>query len=215
MKLYACFSPSHRILYDRFFAPTVPRSFDLHAWQIPHQHVTTANTYRSDCWEEALVDKVDWQIEACAENQGAYVVFADVDLVFFGDPVPDLLSRRAHDMDFYFMEGRQGFNRFNTGFFMMRCNAHTLKLLEDVRVELAAKRFRGDQEAMRRMIDRPELSWEFLPFDSYSLQHENFDALDEVVIPCESFVHHATKCPGPKAKEEYLSHVIKQRGVLL
>ena len=89
MNLYTTYTPSHSILYHKYFKRTLPREFELVAVEDKEQHCASGNFYSSG-WSETCYKKVELFLRACEENIGDLFFYCDVDVQFFG-PIKDNL----------------------------------------------------------------------------------------------------------------------------
>jgi hypothetical protein len=141
VRLYSCFTPSHRPLLDWHFLPSLPEprqalssgsppgpqvmSSDLVIREPLQRSVTCA--FASDGFQRTCLDKVDVILEALARETEAFL-FSDVDVRFYRPVVEDLLKCLG-DADMAFQwDGPRG--RECTGFMVMRTNDRTLSFWE-------------------------------------------------------------------------------------
>src|SRR5882757_5392914 len=82
MKLYALYTPSHEILKDQFFLPSIQDDFDI-ICEFCEQTCSTAQ-FMSEGWTQTTMRKVDLIIQAIHENWEKIFIFSDVDIQFFG-----------------------------------------------------------------------------------------------------------------------------------
>ena len=81
MKLYAVVTPSHRALYERFFAPSLDTTaFELNAFLLEQNG---AGEFLADDWKTCIRFKLEKILESIHQNPGAVLVWSDVDIQFF------------------------------------------------------------------------------------------------------------------------------------
>lgn len=100
VRMYTCFTESHKEMYDRYFLPSVPESFELSTFQFEQE--CTTGEYHSDGWVKAVSRKVDVirdAIDTVRNEDGPdYFLFSDCDIRFFTDFKDDLDHHmKTHD----------------------------------------------------------------------------------------------------------------------
>jgi len=123
MKLYTCYTPSHRVMYENYFLPSLPNEFDLIVEQFP-QDCPTGSFYTAG-WGKTMQRKAALLLRICEANMGKVFVFSDVDVQFFG-PIKQVLLDELGDFDIACQDDFVG--QYCAGFFICRANAATLAL---------------------------------------------------------------------------------------
>ncbi len=134
IKMYTCFTDSHKEMFERYFQPSVPDSFELFPTQFEQE--CTTGEYHSDGWIQAVSRKVEvilGAIESVRNDDGPdYFVFSDCDIQFFSD-----LSGHIHELmqtyDFIAMDD----NFYCTGFMGIHANDHAKFMWEWIGEHLA------------------------------------------------------------------------------
>jgi len=115
MKLYGIYTPSHEILKDEWFLPTVGSEYKL-----------VLREYDQECdggicgnrgFIRSVSHKFDLLIEATKENWGEIFVFSDMDIQFFR-PSQEIILNCIGDKDIVFQRDHPC-GRICTGFFCM------------------------------------------------------------------------------------------------
>lgn len=118
VRMYTTYTDSHLAMFERFFRPSVPESFELISHQCEQECPT--GEYDSRGWARAVARKVDFIQEAidlaCREGDD-YLVFSDCDIRFFEDVGADIAERMNHH-DFLALDD----NSLCTGFMAIRAD---------------------------------------------------------------------------------------------
>lgn len=126
MKIYACFTPSHRPLLEQHFLPSLPLWLlgKLELRELPQEGTGEFDTagFHATC-----VRKVELVLEALAVETEPFL-FSDVDVRFYGPVVEDLMRYVPPGADIAFQDDGPGLAC--TGFFFVRPNDRTLALFE-------------------------------------------------------------------------------------
>ena len=167
MKLYALYTPSHEILKDTFFLPSIQDDFDI-ILEFCEQTCPSAH-FMNKGWTETTIRKVDLIIRAIKENIESedIFIFSDVDIQFFS-PIRDII--------FELMEGKDIIMQRNnpegvlcTGFFACRANKKTLRLWQDVKKRMQKNKLNSDQISFNQCIKKKskknpyDIVWDYLP----------------------------------------------------
>ena len=198
MNLYSVFTPSHREMYEKYFLPSLPDEFVVHAKEIP-QECPTGSFYQEG-WDRTCYRKVEHFIEICKENFGDMFIFSDVDIQFFGK-FKDVMIEELGDCD---IACQDDYSTFSSGFFICKCNDTTLEMFENM------KKFynKEDQTSLNDQIHI--CKHKFLPRGKFFTfghivprpwQGEDFD------VPEDILVHHANWVAGIDNKIKILDLV--------
>ncbi len=132
MKLYAFYTPSHQVLKDEWFLPTLEDDYDLQVEKYDQE--CQLGEYKSAGWTNSMLRKSDLIIRAITENWNDIFLYSDVDTQFFG-PSSEILKNLAKRKDMIFQcDSPEG--EICAGFFVCRANHRTLKLWQDIRANL-------------------------------------------------------------------------------
>ena len=217
IRLYAFYTPSHAVLKDRFFLPSIQDDFEI----IMREEKQTCSSaqFMNNGWTKTTIKKVDLIIDAILENWGSVFIFSDVDIQFFA-PIKDLLLSLIQDNDII-MQKNCPSGVLCTGFFMCRANDKTLQLWQDVKKIMKKNPSQSDQISLNQCIKRCRkknsynVTWDYLPdiffgagtliaYPGY-LWHPG----KTLPIPDDIVMHHANWTRGVKNKIAQLKYVKK------
>lgn len=205
--LYSMFTPSHRVLKERFFEPTVPPDLQLDLRFFENEG---AGTIQDASWRRAILWKVDLILEAIETHWGGIFVFSDVDVQFFGS-FAGWIDRTTAQHDLVFQTDAPG-PALCTGFFFCRGNEHTRATWQRVRERVRVTEAREDDQASLRKIvwQMPNLRWTCLPpifCGGGTLTGQQWAPGSELPIPQGVLMHHANFTCGVKNKVLQCEHV--------
>jgi hypothetical protein len=124
LKAYITYTPSHKIFYDRFFLPTLPKDIELHEQFITEYvggPITNAKT-----WVPTSLAKNQRILEVIRDNQGEIIISCDVDICWFTDCFTDIAHELIQDYDIVAQHELSG--ELCYGFQIIKCNAKSLEL---------------------------------------------------------------------------------------
>jgi hypothetical protein len=208
--LYSCYTPSHRVLKERFFEPTIPADVELRL----HFHDTEGDGHiLSPSWCRGVEWKVETILGAIRENWGRVFIWSDVDAQFFG-PLCAWAEAATRDFDIVFQVDAPGPALCN-GFFFCRGNEETLRLWEETRAALREPVYQGnDQSYMRETLwAGRRMRWGHLP--PLFIGGGTFTGVDweegrELLVPKGLLVHHANYTSGVPNKIRQCELVLKK-----
>lgn len=220
MKLYALYTPSHEVLKDTFFLPSIKDDFDI-VLEFCEQ-TCSSTVFMSNGWTDTTIRKVDLIIRAIEENWGEVFIFSDVDIQFFA-PIEDIIVELMHDKDII-MQRNNPEGVLCTGFFACRANEKTLRLWSDVKKVMQKNKSHSDQISFNQCIKKKRkknpygLAWDYLPpifFGAGTLAAYPgylWKPGRKLEIPQGIVIHHANWTRGVKNKIAQLKYVRKQVG---
>ena len=160
MKLYACYTESHKEMADDIFKPSIKDDFELMMRKID-QRKNAYPKYGNEDHVSAMVQRVGCTIAAIEDNMGDVFISSDVDIVFF-KPVKDVVLETLNDNDIV-LQNTQG--EPCPGFFICRANEKTLHLWEAVQDGIKShkrskkKWIDGEQKWFNRLKERHQVKW--------------------------------------------------------
>jgi hypothetical protein len=185
MKLFAVVTPSHRLLYERFFVPSLDTdAFELNACQLEQDG---AGEFLADDFNNCIRFKLEKILESIHQNPGAILVWSDVDIQFFGLQPGHILSNFDSTIDFVAQRWSLATDEACGGFYAIRCSPRTYEFFNEVR-NLARDRTGGkDQVAINLALKSSpvHINWRFFGPEFYSRSHG-------IRIPYNALLHHAT-----------------------
>jgi len=217
LPLYVVYTPSHKILFDEWFFPSLKKNDNgnirLVITELPQE--CESAKYKEEGWTDTTKKKVDYIIQAIEENWGRLFIYSDVDTQFF-EPFFDLVIKLIKSKDFLVQKNSPS-GTLCSGFFICRANEKTLALWRSVRAYMETSSKISDQEALNHYLNKKsnffKVRWDYLP-DSffggglYTGKRWNPDtylSLPEIII-----FHHANYTSGIKNKIKQLNHVADQ-----
>lgn len=212
IKLYALYTPSHEVLKDQFFLPSIQDDFDI-VVEFCEQTCPTAG-FMSEGWTQTTMRKVDLIIQAIHANWGKIFIFSDVDIQFFA-PIESAILMLMEDKDIM-MQRNNPDGVLCTGFFACRGNEKTLRLWTDVKKTMQAKKLQSDQISFNQCIKRRSkknpyaVAWDYLPdafFGGGTLTGNFWTPGKTLPIPHNIMMHHANWTKGIKNKIAQLVYV--------
>src|SRR5262245_17990581 len=98
LPIYTLYTPSHEVLLQGFFLPSLPKNMDLrlHSFDTPKMR-----NFRDNGFLRAIRQKLDLVVESIRENDNDLIVWADVDIQFFG-PLAPVVRGSMKDYDLCF-----------------------------------------------------------------------------------------------------------------
>ena len=214
IKLYALYTPSHKILKDKYFLPSIQDDFDI-VLEFYDQTCPSAKFMREG-WTETTMRKVDLIIRAIKENWGSIFIFSDVDIQFFC-PIQQTVLMYMHDNDMMIQKNSPS-GVLCTGFFVCRGNEKTLQLWKDVKKTMEKGGLYSDQNSLNHCIKRHSknnpynVNWSYLPdtfFGGGTLTGCEWHPGESLPIPRDIMMHHANWTKGIKNKIAQLVYVRK------
>lgn len=211
MRIYACYSPSHRPLMERHFLPSIPIDCDVVLRRI--SQACPSGVYHSDGWASAMAEKIYFIKESIFDGHEP-LVYSDVDVRFYGSFIADALDCLG-DADLAIQDDGEG--GLCSGFFVLRPGRHTYRLLQRS-LELVPEHG-CDQPAMNAAIKEMQASNRIevvtLPgrYWTHGRAFGIWDGSTVIEPPADLLVHHANWCVGLDRKMALLDMVAKQKGI--
>ena len=212
IKLYALYTPSHKILADKFFLPTIQDDFELIIVKVDQTCPTAQFLERG--WRQTTIQKVDLIIQAVKDNWGKVFIFSDVDIQFFG-PIQQHILSLMQDNDLIIQKNSPN-GVICSGFFACRGNEKTLRLWQDVRKVMVRTRL-SDQRSLNRCLRKQKrrgnlygIKWNYLPpifFGGGALTGKRWHPGTKLLVPQGVVMHHANWTIGIKNKIKQLKYV--------
>jgi len=213
-KLYCLYTPNFRTLYEQYFLPSIKDDFEIIAREYPQD--CSSGIYRSEGWEKTMLYKLEMLREAIIENWNNQIFFySDIDIIFL-KPILEIALNHLGDSDFVI---QQGWPRrlLCAGFFVMRGNEKTLRLITKAHHLLMKKFCLDDQVALQetlRGFKKGEIAWKFFPSEQFpngsrvlKPTSEYYLPDSEIVLEDSIILFHANCCLGVENKYHFLTRV--------
>ncbi|WP_158285024.1 putative nucleotide-diphospho-sugar transferase [Hoeflea marina] len=163
MKIYSCYTPSHEMLYREYFLPSLPVQFEDHSTRF---EIVGSGDFGAPDFLRSIEAKIGLVLDSIAANAGQAIIWSDVDIVYFGDPLPIIAGLLTdQDIDIWFQkEHVGGSDDVNAGLILMRCNAAVEQLFRDALAMMRSTPGLNDQDAINRLIRKQAAGkWAYLP----------------------------------------------------
>lgn len=206
MRIYVCYTPSHRALLDQHFSPSLPADLcDVVLTKFLQR--SQSGAYESPGFQATCLDKVDFIIEALRAETEPFL-FSDVDVRFYGPVCEDLLPLLG-DADMAFQwDGPRG--KECSGFMVLRPTIEVMQFWQNVRAHM---RETGamDQDALHAMLEASDLGLQtvVLPerYWTYGRGDKVWEPGTPVNPPADLLVHHGNWTVGVENKLALLEAV--------
>lgn len=217
IRMYALYTPSHEVLKDKFFLPSIKDDFEI-VLEFCEQSCSSAK-FMQEGWTDTTMRKVDLIIRAIQENWGNVFIFSDVDIQFF-EPMQDIILELIEGKDIV-MQRNNPEGVLCTGFFACRANEKTLRLWQDVKKTMQLSESYSDQNSFNKCIKKRskknpyDIAWDYLPetfFGGGTLTAYKgylWKPGMDLPIPDGIVMHHANWTNGVKHKIAQLKYVRK------
>ena len=200
MKIYAIFTPSHRVFYDSYFLRSISKDDNLEVipTELP-QECETGSFYKEG-WSQTCFRKVELFIKACEENMGNTFIFSDVDIQFFG-PIRNQLLLELGDYDFACQNDTGAY--YCSGFWICKANERTLNMFKSMRDNYNKE----DQTSLNEQVYLCKSK--FLSRKFFTIAHVTGRVWngEDVYIPDDILMHHANWTEGIDNKIKLLKMV--------
>jgi len=183
--IYAVITPSHRVLYEEFFLPSLNQDhFELHALDLEQEG---KGEFLAADFKKCILFKVEQIIASIKRHEQEIIVWSDVDIQFFDLTATKMRAPFKNDKLLFAVQRlARGRNDVCGGFYALKCNQQTLSFFEKVLYTTIHETNGNEQDALNLLLrkeDAPE--WEFLGPEFYARTHG-------VWLPRNSVIHHAT-----------------------
>src|SRR5271155_4223618 len=81
MKLYSFYTPSHEVLKNNWFLPSIQDDFEIEIRFFPQE--CEAAIFKESGWNTTMLHKIEMIIEAIQKNWNKIFIYADIDIQFF------------------------------------------------------------------------------------------------------------------------------------
>lgn len=172
MKIYTCHTPSHEILYRRYFLPSLPA--ELRNVSFPLEP-SGASDFGTPGFLQSIGAKMQLVIDSIEANRGDAILWSDVDIVFLRSPagfLRELLAARP-EVDIWFQsEAHEPGGDVNAGFVLMRCTESVKALYQAAAALMNASGRINDQDALNRLLRGDGApKWAYLPGSFFARSH--------------------------------------------
>jgi hypothetical protein len=173
------------MLYERFFVPSLDQSeFELQALWLEQEGT---GEFLADDFKKCIRFKLSKIRESVQQNQGAIVIWSDIDIQFFGLRPGHILAYFDSETDFV----AQRLNPFDSvvcgGFYAIRCSTKTEDFFDRVTEVTELETHGNEQEAINYLLQGASnlIRWRLFGTEFYASSHG-------IRIPYNARLHHAT-----------------------
>lgn len=203
------YTPSHYILRDQWFLPTLQDDFEL----VHHDlsQVCKSANFMEAGWLDLMHQRLDILIKAISENMGDIIVYSDVDIQFFR-PFKDLIYPMMENKDLLVQRARPN-GAICAGFYFCKCNEKTLKLHQNIKQYMINHPGTNDQDGMNhwlRIKNIDNIQWGLLPNEFYNpgiYADKRWSPGDQLAIPKNIILHHACWTVGIENKIKQFEYI--------
>lgn len=208
IKLYSFYTPSHKILKDEWFLPSIQDDYDVTIEF--HEQECPSGNFAEKGWITVMLRKVDLILKGIEENWGNIFVYADIDIQFFGPTQKSIL--KALENNDIVVQKDQPNGMICAGFFACKANDKMLALWEKIK-ETMIKDHQRDQPTLNRFLKKDNMyniQWDYLPvefFGAGTLTGKSWKPGKKLTIPKNTLMHHANFTKGVHNKLAQLKYV--------
>jgi hypothetical protein len=171
LKIYCAYTPSHEVLLRDWFMPSVPREFEVIQRPLP---IVGAGDFASAEFLAAIAEKVRMISESITDNPGDWIVWSDVDIVFFRRAAARLAEAisGAGMHQLLFQREFRGDGDVNGGFIAIRCTDAVRAFFDEVGERLIVNPGKNEQDIYNVLLREPGVvEWGWLPKDFVARSH--------------------------------------------
>lgn len=147
MKIYSLYTPNHQIFFDEWFMPTFKDKIEL---DIKLFDIKGEGIIGNKQFYHAMHHKVDTIIRGINENFGDIIIYSDIDIQFF-QPIETIVANLIKDKDIL-IQRDSPFGVFCAGFIVLRCDANSLRLFNDVKDLMFQRKTHDDQQILNELL---------------------------------------------------------------
>ncbi len=219
-KLYCLYTPDFQNLYANYFLPSIQDDFQLVVKEYPQECLS--GNFREKGWNKTMLRKLEMTREAILENwEGPPFFYSDIDIVFI-KPILETSIKLLGKHDFVIQQGWPEAS-LCAGFFIMKGNDKTLKLLDQAIDLLQREVCVDDQVALQTALKKKsskDISWALLPSEQFPNGRRVFKnrgkglsslyTIDsEIELDPSILLFHANCCVGLENKYHFLNKVLE------
>lgn len=211
MKIYTCYTPSHKEMFDEYFmgSPSISE-YEIIAEEFPQECATGA--YLSDGWMNTMNRKLDLIIRAIDENMGEVFIHSDCDVQFLR-PSKEYIESFFYKTDLDIIL-QSDIYMLCAGFFACKASNKTRLLFSLIKHNILM--FEHDQLALNYFLKGwkehiTDINMNYRMFDSriWNVGHTLYNRWEgqDFEVPQNILVHHANWTVGIENKTKLLKMV--------
>jgi hypothetical protein len=209
MKIFTYFSPTHKILFENYFKPSIEKfnELELHYKESEKQECKGGG-YFDYGFKKETTNKIKAICSFMAENisLNEYFVYSDVDIVFLNKIEYYLQEYKGGDITFQ----QDGVGGCNCGFMLIKKTASIISLFEKIIVllEASSDETLNDQIVLNRIINNEHFCFFDEKIYHYGMIENKIWNVEDFKLPSNCKVFHACYCSGIENKIKLLDKVL-------
>lgn len=218
IKLYALYTPSHKILVDKYFLPSIKDNFEIILDEF--KQLCPTGKFNSEGWNTTMLDKVDVIINAIKANKNKIFIFSDVDIIFI-KPIENEIKKWMQKYEFVIQKSSEKLSNCCTGFFAMIGNNKNLNLWINIKNFMLKNPKLSEEDVLNLFIKQGKLKdikWSHLSKEYNTggmFTASRWNPGQELILPENIVLHHANWTVGIENKIKQLEYVINKKKISL
>lgn len=212
-KLYCMYTPKYETLLRDYFLPSLKDKFQVVIREFPQ--VCPEAQISTKGWDKTVLNKLRMLKAAVLENWGEVFFYSDIDIIFLKPTIARSLQLLG-DRDFVVQQEWPA-HAICAGFFVMRGNEKTLRLITRAEKLLEDEVFAGDQMALQQSLNEfapGEIAWSYLPAREYpngrcvlNINQKIYTPDSPLKVGKHMLLFHGNWCVGLEHKYHFLRAV--------
>ncbi len=217
-KLYCMYTPIYEEFFKAVFLPSIKDNFSLEVYSYPQD--CPSGEFYTPGWSKTTSNKLLMLKEAIIDNWGGIFFYSDIDIAF----MQPILEHSLHylGLNDFVVQQEWPYKQLCSGFFVMRGNKRTLKLIEKAYYLQSQGYCSDDQTAIQMALkDRlfKGIQWQFLPIEQYpngqyllnpqGRESQLYSKGSVVTVNSSMLLFHANWCVGLEQKQDFLERAQK------
>ena len=208
----------HERMFDDFFFLTyqkhLSKSFNLVAHKINSKY--NNSSFESTNWCELIINRFDILKEYIKNNPSNWVVFSDIDIVFFDNFIVDIYPALYQtNVDILYMsECLHNQNKWyiNGGFFLFKCTDYIYNYFSHVQENIKFMAKPNDQIFIQEYLKKnTTFKNDLLNPRIFLTNNQNINESIPLIKTNQTKVFHATSCYKISDKFKILTHVLSSK----
>ncbi len=203
-------TPSHEVFLNEWLLPSIQDDFEIIIGRAPQECPTAS--FMKFGWTKTTKKKVLHVIDTIKNNMGRIMIFADVDIQFFGS-IEAIIKEMLETNDFVIQKNDPK-GGLCTGFFALYCNEKNLRLWKRTYEYMLTNNRKSDQTSFNHILKEKfnnKITWSYLPTSLFigggTFRSESWTPGDFLEVPPTILMHHANYSKGIENKLAQLEHV--------
>jgi hypothetical protein len=211
MNIHLFFNDGQRILFERYFKPSLKDD-----WRVivhPIQNLDQDQNFGTQGFKEIIHQKIDRLInEIFPQEESSYgFILSDIDIQFF-KPCDQIVRNYLERYDIVFQRENSHTTEVNTGFMAMRARPDVINFWRQIesglKDALASPQFINEQSLANALLTTAnQLNWGIFPDEIWAWSNHHFSPTREQLSNIS--LHHAN-CTDPRGNKTSLDIKIEQ-----